>query len=245
MPARRPATGLISLPAVASKRLWWGRRFACPRDTRPRPKLRRLNQPRINRILLDVNGDAVQFFSVPHPMVIGFVLPEGLAGLSQDSIGRTCRRPFEPAHDLGNLEPGQHQQMNVVRHHQPRAKFVELLVPFTGDEGIANGMGDDRILQPCGTAAGLMQGSVGSYKRMAGMGRCPRAQLRRKRAPETPRQGEVSIVRMVVRQSPAPATATRTTTRATATASTRTTTATTQTSAARPAFFSRNFGLCR
>lgn len=247
MPAPRPATEVSPLPAAkivcpttgASPLpgVWWGRRFACPRSARPRPKLRRLNQPRINRILVDITSNAVQFLPVPYPMVVGFVLPERLAGSSQHSISRTCRRPFQPTHNLRNREPGQHQQVNVVRHDHPSAKFVELLVPLTSDEGSANGKSDLRVLQPNRTVAGLMQGAVGSYERVPGIRMSPSAELRRQRSPETPRQEEVIILGVIMWQapvifghgrswageSPAPPE---------------------PSSAARPTFFSRNTGPC-
>src|SRR6266851_486812 len=78
----------------------------------------------VNGIPFDVAADALKFGGVPHPMIEGLVLPEGLAFAAQGGIGVAGGYPFE---DIGDSCEGRarfQQDVNVIGHDHEGVELV-------------------------------------------------------------------------------------------------------------------------
>ena len=65
----------------------------------------------------------IELFLIPHPAIIRFALPEGLAAPTQYPIGLAGAGALKGAHDFRWLLMGLQQQMDVVRHDYPGVKI--------------------------------------------------------------------------------------------------------------------------
>ena len=106
--------------------------LACPSGTGPTPILRRSHQPCRNRILFDICHNPAEFLLIPHPVIVGLILPKWLAGSLKQQIRLSGRPPFEPMCNLGQRDARQNQQVYMVRHNRPGLQFVELLLTLAG-----------------------------------------------------------------------------------------------------------------
>src|ERR1017187_776360 len=86
-----------------------GGAFACQARARPRPVPWIRCQTSAHRVVLHIAHDTVQFHFIPHAMVEGFILPEGLSRSAQDQVSLSRSGAFQPARDhrQGSLRPQQ------------------------------------------------------------------------------------------------------------------------------------------
>ncbi len=82
----------------------------------PLPVLRPRDEPGAHGIPFDVVADARKFSGIPDPVIERFVLPEGLAGAAQRSIGIPGRHAFDDAGDFGKRQARLQQNVDVVGH---------------------------------------------------------------------------------------------------------------------------------
>ena len=120
---------------------------ACP-CAGPAKKFGSRNQAGSYGILLNVTGDSAEFCAVPDPTVPGFLLPEGLAGAAQDSIGLASGRAFEPAGDFGQGHLGRQEQVDVVGHEDPGVQVIKCAFGFSVQRLFGYHLGDPWIGQP-------------------------------------------------------------------------------------------------
>jgi hypothetical protein len=108
--------------------------FFC--GARPRVVLRRLDQPRLDRVLLDVRSKPIELLAIPHPMIVALLLPEGLAGQAQDLIGPLGGNSLERSQQLGQGHLRGDQQVEVIGHPQ-RTGTGLVEQPVHGHEGLS------------------------------------------------------------------------------------------------------------
>jgi len=129
--------------------------------TRGGPKeLRGLrHQPRLDRVPLDVQSDAVEL-PVSDKMVVALVLPEWFACTSQDSIGfvsgETLQRTQPPR--SGHVRRDQH--VDMTRHHNIGVELVAPKTRFSILQGANHQPGDLRTMQEEGAAPGGVEEPV-------------------------------------------------------------------------------------
>ena len=90
-------------------------------------------------------------------MVVGFSLPEGLAGAPQDLVGGSGRKALERLLELAGRDSGRQQHVDMVRHHHPGMQFIVLQVLLPEAEGIDHDLGDVVSTQPSRAVTGLIQ----------------------------------------------------------------------------------------
>ena len=73
--------------------------FACQPRARPMPATGIGNQAGAYRVVLHIVNQTVQFRFIPHTMVEGFILPEGLPGPAKNQVGLSRGGAFQPTHD--------------------------------------------------------------------------------------------------------------------------------------------------
>ena len=82
------------------------------------------DQIRLERIPFNIASNPVPLIAIPHPVIVGFPLPERLAGPIQDSICLPrCRSPHR-FHELRGADDRQKKRVDVIRHDGERLEFV-------------------------------------------------------------------------------------------------------------------------
>jgi hypothetical protein len=179
--------------------------FACQPRTRPGPLPGLPCQAGVNRIVLDIPCNPLQFRFIPHAMVEGFVLPESFAGSTQNQVGLPRRGAFQPARNHRQRRAGTQQYMNVIGHDHPRPGLVELPSTFDVQEDVGHHLRYASIPQPNGADSGLVHLPVQGEECAAG-GESMRQPALGHRAGQTPRQeqeGRLGDIGMPVGKSSA------------------------------------------
>ena len=96
---------------------------------RPEKFLRRRNQSGPHRIHLDITHNPTELRRVANQVVVALILPERLAGASENPIAFTSRKSLKRLHDFRYFDQRRDQQMNMVGHHHPGMQFVMPLFP--------------------------------------------------------------------------------------------------------------------
>jgi hypothetical protein len=78
----------------------------------------------------DVPANARPFVIVANPVVVGFLLPESLAGATEYLIGLSACVPLAAAQNIaqGVIRHGPENEMDVVGHDDPLVEQVLLFV---------------------------------------------------------------------------------------------------------------------
>ena len=83
-----------------------------------------LNQAGSNRIPLDVPGNSIPFVLISHPMIVGFALPELLAGAIEQSIGFARGSSFQRFEQLARRYRRTQEHVDMVRHNYERSELI-------------------------------------------------------------------------------------------------------------------------
>ena len=90
----------------------------------------------------------MKFCLVAHPMIEGFVLPEGSPSAIKNLICHTGAGAFDGSGDLAQSFVWVDQDVNVVRHDDPGIKIVELPLLGCKEESFDYCVGDLWMLEP-------------------------------------------------------------------------------------------------
>jgi hypothetical protein len=140
-------------------------RSSSPR-TRPGPVFRPLHQSRNHGIPLNILPDALKFGLVSHPVVIGFVLPEGLTNAPQSSIRVARGDSFDAARDSSQRRSGQEEYVYVIRHHHLGVERV-LTELFTTKDGVLREHRNLGVAKPDGAKSCAVERGVEVTKFLA------------------------------------------------------------------------------
>ena len=147
-----------------------GQPFGLPTCTGPRPRLRRSHQSRTYRVTLNVSSSSINLTRMPQVVVKGLILPEWLTCPAQYQVGCAGRRSLQPPHQDGYRRLRENQQMNVVRHHHPGTKFVEVPPGVSVQDGVGDHFSNLGIAKPVWSQGVPIQRAVMSHEGMSGRG---------------------------------------------------------------------------
>ena len=176
------------------------------RRTGPRPLFNALNQPSTHRVSLDVACNALIFAIAAHPVVIGLILPEGLASVAKNEIRLPGTRTFDGSGYLAQRFVRLQQNVHVVGHHYPDEEIAQLPLLPSCEQCVDNNSGDARICQPHRARARQVQFPVERRETFAhGCRNNCRTQIThaRQRAIKPPCQENWDTFRVPMRQSTA------------------------------------------
>jgi len=174
------------------------------RRTRPRPLLHALNQPSAHRVLFDVACDALKFPIAAHPVVIGFILPEGVAGVAKNDVGLSGTSTFDGSGYLSQRFVRLKKNVHVVGHQNPDEEIAQLPSQLRRKQRVDNDSGDARICQPFRTRSRIVQLSVSQCEPLSFRGGntvCTQITDTRQRAVKPPCQKDWNTFRVPMRQS--------------------------------------------
>jgi hypothetical protein len=169
--------------------------------TGPRKLLGRFNQPRVDRIHLNVPSNAPKFRPIATQSIVTLVLPERPPSQTQDAIPLSRRESLERLHHFEYLHMGSDQQVHMIRHDGVRVKLVVLQMPLPIPNRLHHHIRDLRLpkIQRSGTSVveqavhGHEGLSCGSSRRESAV--CGKATV------ESPSQEYRLAGRLIVRQS--------------------------------------------
>ena len=130
------------------------------RRARPRPQFDPLYQRGPHWIPFDISDDTLKFLAVPHPVVIGFVLPKPQTGSTQDEIGFPRAGVLHCARHLPQWFVGLQQNMYMVRHNHPCEELVQSPFPACDVQRLCDRSGHLRMPQEGWPRIGRVQLSI-------------------------------------------------------------------------------------
>ena len=103
-------------------------------------------------VFFDVADDFFEFVAVTDPVVVGFFLPERVAGPAEDHVGLAGGVGFDRFGDSGedDAEGWLDQDVDVVDDEDPGHQGVQVEVGFSVVEGIYDALGDTGVFQMAG-----------------------------------------------------------------------------------------------
>ena len=150
-------------------------------------------------IILDLVRDAVELDGVSHPAVVGFVLPEGLAGDAEHFVSFFGRKSFQGVHHIGNIHVRRDQQMDVIPHHDIIMQDVPTISLQKANRADHH-FGKFRAGQVHRTAAARIEQPVHGNESFSVGGDGRKSAIRRHGSCETPRKKDWMTNRREVRQ---------------------------------------------
>jgi len=180
---------------------WWGRRCRLPSRAGPPPLVRGCGQPSRHRIPLNVPDDSIPLLSVAHPVAVRLILPEGMPGEPEQSVGLPRGPGLQPARDGGDGHVGQDQQMYVIGHYHPRGQFVPVSEGFSALNRLRHQVGNAGIAQPLWAGPRVIEGAISRYERVARCGVGALGEDRGERSEEAPGEKDVDVIGLEMGQS--------------------------------------------
>ena len=144
--------------------------------------------------------------NIANPVIPGFVLPKTMPGATQNLVRIFGGRALKPPSKSRDRHSRRNKQMDVVRHHNPGVKFVEIPFFVADHNALGNQPRNPGIHQPARAAQTFIQFPVSRHKRS------PSRRLRnqnflppvhRQRSVQPPRKKNRNSVGLTVRQFPA------------------------------------------
>jgi hypothetical protein len=133
-----------------------------------------LDKSRSNRVLKNVDFDALELFLAAHQTIIALVLPEGPSGRAKQPIGIASRGALHPPQHNGRVDLGCNQQVYMVGHHDPAVQQV--IIGRAIADRRDHHLRDCRYSHVARTGTLLVQEAVQTYESFAGgqtIGKCP------------------------------------------------------------------------
>jgi hypothetical protein len=126
-----------------------------------------VNHSRFHRVFLNIGANPLPFPFIAHPMVVGFPLPERLAGSSKYKVRGSGGKAFERLQQQARSHHRQQQHMHMVRHDGKRSKII--LAQFGPFEQRSNHQFRDRwLFQKQGAGSGAIHILVHPNKCLSG-----------------------------------------------------------------------------
>jgi|HubBroStandDraft_4_1064222.scaffolds.fasta_scaffold56493_2 hypothetical protein len=170
--------------------------------TGPRPLFCCANQPRLDRIALNILDHFIQLSRRTNPMIVRLILPKNLSASPQDAIGYPAGSPFKPAHNVRHRDMRFPHGVHMVRHNSPGLKVVGM--PDVGAifDGILNHSGDTLVPQPERSRTASVEPLVANVKRNAAcvLGRDDLRRARRSGSGESPSYKDNAAIRKPMRK---------------------------------------------
>jgi len=133
--------------------------------TGPRPLFCRVNQPCVDRIVLDIPDNVLQLSRRTYPMIVGVTLPKSLSAASQDAIGNPAGSSFKPTHNGRHRDMRIQHRVHMVWHDRPGVKVVGMANGIAMLESILNHSGDTLVPQPKRPRTASVEPLVANVKR--------------------------------------------------------------------------------
>jgi len=86
------------------------------------------NQPRSNRVVLNIKPDPFKLILIPNIAIKSLFLPKRHPSSPQHRISLLSRNPLKRLRQLWQRNLRSNQQMNMIRHHR---KGMQLIMPMT------------------------------------------------------------------------------------------------------------------
>src|ERR1051326_8494289 len=135
--------------------------------TGPSPVLHPVHKTGLHRIAFYVTDHLRQFIPVANPVVVRFILPEGLPGAIQNFIRTFRREVFDRFGNFCHWGRRVHDDVDMVRHNHPSHEFIKLQFRLSESERVNHNLRDPIIAQPGRPEpSGIQLGLVGSECRI-------------------------------------------------------------------------------
>jgi len=128
-----------------------------------------LDEAGFDWIVFDVGDDAREFGIVADPVVVGFRLPEGLAGTAQDSVCFAGGCSLERLEEVAGRDLGKQQGVDVIRHDDECGQ-IEVAEFNSCVKGGDDELGDGWVAEVEGPGCGTIEVAVDPHKCAAGRG---------------------------------------------------------------------------
>jgi hypothetical protein len=134
--------------------------------TRPGKCLRGASQPRLNRVLLNVDPNTFKLCIRPNQMVIAFLLPKRPVR-TQQRVGLVSSESLQRAQPFGGRHMRRSRQMNVIRHYHESMEIVSVQDAVSVPQRCHHHLCNFRPLQGQWAAGACVEQPVGGYECLA------------------------------------------------------------------------------
>jgi hypothetical protein len=159
-----PRQNNLSIVAFVGQAL--GLRPPRPPGAGPAVVLRSGDQARHDRIVFDVSLNSPKLLTISNQVIVALVLPKALPCSTQNCVSSFCSCSFQRTDEFGHRDLRCKQQVNVVRHDDPRVQFVVPQI-YSKVNRIEHGFSDHRLFKEGRPGAGLIQNSIHRDKRFS------------------------------------------------------------------------------
>ena len=169
--------------------------------TGPQKLLGRPNQPRVDRLHLNIPSNPPKLRSIANQSIITLVLPKRTPRQTQGAIPLSRRKSLKRLHNLGHRHPRSDQQVYVVRHDDVSVQIVVFHLPLSMSNRLDHHIRDLRlpkIQRPCPSA---VKQAVHSDEGLSRSGSWRESTLDRQAPVQSPGQEYRLADRMIVRQT--------------------------------------------
>jgi len=183
--------------------LRWDRRFRLSVGARPRPQIGRRHEACCHGVLFDISPRSDKAFIATNPVIPRFILPKGLTRSPEQPIGGTGCRSLKPAHQRRRWHGRRDQNVDVVRHYDPRVQRIEQTPVFPVSDRIGGKQRDSGIGQPswtgsCTVEFPILRDESVSWPRIGFQNLFP--SYERQRSVQSPSDEQSGAFRLEVRQ---------------------------------------------